>query len=30
MLLLPASAFFLIGGIIWVIRAFKPEQVEKD
>lgn len=30
MLLVPASAFFLIGGIIWVIRTFKPEQVEKD
>lgn len=30
MLLVPASAFFLIGGIIWVIRAFKPDQVEKD
>ncbi|NIM16197.1 MAG: NADH:ubiquinone reductase (Na(+)-transporting) subunit D [Candidatus Aminicenantes bacterium] len=29
-LLGPASAFFLIGGIIWVIRAFKSEQVEKD
>lgn len=30
MLLVPASAFFLIGGIIWAIRAFKTEQVEKD
>jgi Na+-transporting NADH:ubiquinone oxidoreductase subunit D len=30
LLLVPASAFFLIGGIIWVIRSFKPEQVEKD
>jgi Na+-transporting NADH:ubiquinone oxidoreductase subunit D len=30
MLLVPASAFFLIGGIIWIIRTFKPEQVEKD
>lgn len=30
LLLSPASAFFLIGGIIWVIRVFKPEQVEKD
>ncbi len=30
LLLSPASAFFLIGGIIWVIRTFKPEQVEKD
>ncbi len=30
MLLLPASAFFLIGFIIWGIRIFKKEQVEKD
>jgi len=30
LLLVPASAFFLIGGIIWVIRSVKPEQVEKD
>jgi Na+-transporting NADH:ubiquinone oxidoreductase subunit D len=28
LLLLPPSAFFLIGGLIWVIRTFKPEQVE--
>ena len=28
LLLLPPSAFFLIGGLIWVIRIFKPEQVE--
>lgn len=30
LLLVPASAFFLIGGIIWVIRTLKPEQMEKD
>jgi Na+-transporting NADH:ubiquinone oxidoreductase subunit D len=30
LLLSPASAFFLVGGIIWVIRTFKPEQVEGD
>ena len=30
LLLSPASAFFLIGGIIWIIRTVKPEQVEKD
>ena len=30
LLLSPASAFFLVGGIIWLIRVFKPEQVEKD
>lgn len=28
MLLLPPSAFFLIGLIIWVLRAWKTEQVE--
>jgi len=28
LLLLPPSAFFIIGGLIWVIRTFKPEQVE--
>jgi Na+-transporting NADH:ubiquinone oxidoreductase subunit D len=28
MLLLPPSAFFIIGGIIWVLRTFRPEQVE--
>ncbi|HIP76444.1 MAG TPA: NADH:ubiquinone reductase (Na(+)-transporting) subunit D [Psychromonas hadalis] len=28
LLLLPASAFFIIGGLIWVIRIFDPEQVE--
>jgi Na+-transporting NADH:ubiquinone oxidoreductase subunit D len=30
LLLYPASAFFLIGGIIWVLRTLKPEQMEKD
>lgn len=28
LLLLSPSAFFLIGMIIWVIRTFRPEQVE--
>jgi len=28
LLLLPPSAFFLIGGFIWVLRSFKREQVE--
>ncbi|PMH41143.1 NADH:ubiquinone reductase (Na(+)-transporting) subunit D [Vibrio sp. 10N.286.49.B3] len=28
MMLLAPSAFFLIGFMIWVIRVFKPEQVE--
>lgn len=30
MLLLPPSAFFLIGLFIWGLRAWKTEQVEKD
>lgn len=29
LLLLPASAFFLIGLLIWVIRTFKTEQIEE-
>jgi Na+-transporting NADH:ubiquinone oxidoreductase subunit D len=29
MMLLPPSAFFIIGFIIWAIRAWKPAQVEK-
>jgi Na+-transporting NADH:ubiquinone oxidoreductase subunit D len=29
MLLLPPSAFFLIGAFIWVVRSVKKEQVEK-
>ena len=28
LLLLPPSAFFIIGLIIWVIRTYRPEQVE--
>ncbi|MEL6090506.1 NADH:ubiquinone reductase (Na(+)-transporting) subunit D [Plesiomonas shigelloides] len=28
--LLAPSAFFIIGGLIWAIRAYKPEQNEKD
>lgn len=28
--LIPASAFFLIGLIIWFIRTWKPEQVEEE
>ena len=27
--LLPPSAFFIIGGVIWLIRTIKPEQKEK-
>ena len=30
MMLLPPSAFFLIGLIIWAIRAWKTEQVEEN
>ncbi|MCM2372167.1 NADH:ubiquinone reductase (Na(+)-transporting) subunit D [Aporhodopirellula aestuarii] len=29
LLLLPPSAFFIIGIMIWVIRANKPEQIEE-
>lgn len=28
LLLLPASAFFIIGGVIWAIRTINPDQVE--
>lgn len=30
LLLLPPSAFFIIGVFIWILRTFRPEQVEKD
>lgn len=30
LLLLPPSAFFIIGVVIWVIRTFRPEQNEKE
>jgi len=30
LLLLPPSAFFLIGFFIWALRSFKSEQVEKN
>ncbi len=30
LLVLPFSSFFLIGFLIWAIRQWKPEQVEKD
>ncbi len=29
LMLLPPSAFFLIGGMIWIIRTFKPAQIEE-
>lgn len=30
LLLLPPSAFFLIGFIIWILRTWKKDQVEED
>lgn len=30
LMLLPPSAFFLIGIIIWVLRTFRPDQVETE
>ncbi|MFB1015456.1 MAG: Na+-transporting NADH:ubiquinone oxidoreductase subunit D [Alteromonadaceae bacterium] len=30
LLVLPFSSFFIIGLLIWAIRQWKPEQVEKD
>ncbi|WP_290652453.1 NADH:ubiquinone reductase (Na(+)-transporting) subunit D [Aquisalimonas sp.] len=30
LMLLPPSAFFLIGGFIWLLRAWKSEQVEEQ
>jgi Na+-transporting NADH:ubiquinone oxidoreductase subunit D len=30
LMLLPPSAFFLIGFFIWALRTWKPEQVEKE
>ena len=30
LMLLPPSAFFLIGFLIWVIRAYKPAQIEES
>lgn len=30
LLLLPPSAFFLIGLLIWLVRSFYPEQVEEN
>lgn len=29
LMLLPPSAFFIIGFLIWLIRAWKPEQIEE-
>jgi Na+-transporting NADH:ubiquinone oxidoreductase subunit D len=30
LMLLPPSAFFLIGFMIWVIRIYRPEQIEES
>ncbi len=30
LLVLPASAFFLIGIIIWIVRSIKKEQIEEE
>jgi len=30
LMLLPPSAFFLIGAIIWVLRSLRPEQIEEE
>lgn len=30
LLLLPPSAFFIIGMIIWVLRSMNPEQIEEN
>ena len=30
LMLLPPSAFFIIGGFIWVLRTFKKDQVEQE
>ncbi|MBT3345749.1 MAG: NADH:ubiquinone reductase (Na(+)-transporting) subunit D [Gemmatimonadetes bacterium] len=30
LMLLPPSAFFIIGGFIWVLRTFKTDQIEEE
>ena len=30
LMVLAPAAFFLIGGFIWVVRSWKPEQVEEE
>jgi Na+-transporting NADH:ubiquinone oxidoreductase subunit D len=30
LMLLPPSAFFIIGGFIWVLRSYKTEQIEEE
>ncbi len=30
LMVLSPSAFFIIGGLIWVLRVWKPDQIEED
>ena len=30
LMVLAPAAFFLIGGFIWIVRVYRPEQVEED
>lgn len=30
LMVLAPAAFFLIGGFIWIVRSYKPEQIEED
>jgi Na+-transporting NADH:ubiquinone oxidoreductase subunit D len=30
LMLLPPSAFFIIGFLIWALRTWKPEQIEEN
>jgi Na+-transporting NADH:ubiquinone oxidoreductase subunit D len=30
LMVLAPGAFFLIGGFIWALRAWKPEQIEAE
>lgn len=30
LMLLPPSAFFIIGGFIWILRSYKTEQIEEE
>ncbi len=30
LMIIPPSAFFLVGTFIWVLRTFRPEQIERE
>ena len=30
LMLLPPIAFFLIGVFIWIVRSYKPDQIEEE